>query len=176
MLFSSYISDSIGGYKLLNSFKLSPLQRKINIYFLFLPISASFPAYSTCLISTAYYNSVSGINYEISHYVIFSIFLSLPSSYKYFSKHFCFKTLAIHRTTIPTDHLFIHGSHRLPVIQSRSRVIWRRKGGCQSIMNFKGCGGKQSWPNFRYYPGIYLESLRKNIVILRDDRSLPVHI
>lgn len=29
------------------------------------------------------------------------------------------------------------------------------------IMNWKGSGRKQSWPNLRYYPGICLEELRK---------------
>jgi hypothetical protein len=28
-------------------------------------------------------------------------------------------------------------------------------------MNWKGCGRKRSWPNFRYYPGIFLEGLKK---------------
>jgi hypothetical protein len=29
------------------------------------------------------------------------------------------------------------------------------------IVNWKGCGRKRSWPNSRYYPGIWLEGLRK---------------
>jgi hypothetical protein len=28
-------------------------------------------------------------------------------------------------------------------------------------MNWKGCGRKLLYPNLRYYPGIYLEGLRK---------------
>jgi hypothetical protein len=30
-------------------------------------------------------------------------------------------------------------------------------------MTWKGFGRKQSWPNLRYYPGIYLEGLRKTM-------------
>jgi hypothetical protein len=30
-------------------------------------------------------------------------------------------------------------------------------------MNWKRCGGKQSWPNLSYYPGIYLEGLRRGM-------------
>jgi hypothetical protein len=30
-------------------------------------------------------------------------------------------------------------------------------------MNWKGCGRKWLWPNLRYYPGIFLEALRKTI-------------
>jgi hypothetical protein len=30
-------------------------------------------------------------------------------------------------------------------------------------MNWKGHGRKWSWPNLRYYPGIFLEGLRKNM-------------
>jgi hypothetical protein len=29
------------------------------------------------------------------------------------------------------------------------------------MMNWKGYGTKQSWPNLRYYPNIFLEGLRK---------------
>jgi hypothetical protein len=37
-------------------------------------------------------------------------------------------------------------------------------------MNWKGCGRKQSWPNLRYYPSIYLEELRQTIKNLGHDR------
>jgi hypothetical protein len=30
------------------------------------------------------------------------------------------------------------------------------------MMNWRGFGRKQSWPNIRYYPDIRLEGLRKN--------------
>jgi hypothetical protein len=30
-------------------------------------------------------------------------------------------------------------------------------------MNWKGYGRKWSWPNFRYYPGICVEELRKTM-------------
>jgi hypothetical protein len=41
-------------------------------------------------------------------------------------------------------------------------------------MNWKGCGGKRSWPNLRYCPRICLEGLRRNknkvrLVALRDE-------
>jgi hypothetical protein len=29
------------------------------------------------------------------------------------------------------------------------------------MINWKGCGRKQPWPNLRYYPGIALEGQRK---------------
>jgi hypothetical protein len=29
------------------------------------------------------------------------------------------------------------------------------------MMNWKGYGRKQSWPNLRYFPNIFLEGLRK---------------
>jgi hypothetical protein len=31
------------------------------------------------------------------------------------------------------------------------------------MMNWKESGRKQSWPNVRYYPGMYLEGLRKDL-------------
>jgi hypothetical protein len=36
-------------------------------------------------------------------------------------------------------------------------------------MNGKGCGRKRSWPNIRYYPGIFLEGLRKTTKNLSQD-------
>jgi hypothetical protein len=35
------------------------------------------------------------------------------------------------------------------------------------MMNWKGCGRKQSWPNLRYYPNIFLEGLGKPTKNLR---------
>jgi hypothetical protein len=40
-------------------------------------------------------------------------------------------------------------------------------------MNLKGCGRKQSWPNLRYYPGIFLEGLRKTTKALSQDNRFP---
>jgi hypothetical protein len=40
-------------------------------------------------------------------------------------------------------------------------------------MNWKGCGRKWSWPNLRYYLGIFLEGLRNTTKVLsQDNRSL----
>jgi hypothetical protein len=41
------------------------------------------------------------------------------------------------------------------------------------IMNWKGCGRKQSWPNLRYYPSICLEGLRKTTKYLRQGSRSP---
>jgi hypothetical protein len=35
------------------------------------------------------------------------------------------------------------------------------------MMNWEGCGRKQSWPNLRYYPNIFLEGLGKTTENLR---------
>ena len=43
---------------------------------------------------------------------------------------------------------------------SSSGYIERKYG---SIMNLKGFGKKQPWPNIRHYPGIFLNLLRKTI-------------
>jgi hypothetical protein len=40
-------------------------------------------------------------------------------------------------------------------------------------MNWKGYGREWSWPNLRYYPGIFLEGLRKTTRnLLQDIQSL----
>jgi hypothetical protein len=36
-------------------------------------------------------------------------------------------------------------------------------------MNWEGYGRKRSWPNLRYYPGIYLDGLRKATKNLSQD-------
>jgi hypothetical protein len=36
----------------------------------------------------------------------------------------------------------------------------------EGMINWEGCGRKQSRPNLKYYPSIYLEGLRKAIEIL----------
>jgi hypothetical protein len=38
-------------------------------------------------------------------------------------------------------------------------VNWR---GDMWLMSWGGCGRKRSWPNFRYYPSLYMEWLRKS--------------
>jgi hypothetical protein len=40
-------------------------------------------------------------------------------------------------------------------------------------MNWKGYGKKQVWPDFRYYPGICLEELRKIIINFSQDSQCP---
>jgi hypothetical protein len=40
-------------------------------------------------------------------------------------------------------------------------------------MNWKICGRRESWSNLRYYPGIYLEGLRKATIILNQDSLSP---
>jgi hypothetical protein len=40
-------------------------------------------------------------------------------------------------------------------------------------MIWKECGRKQSWPNLEYYPGIYLEGLRKTTKNLSHDNRSP---
>jgi hypothetical protein len=37
---------------------------------------------------------------------------------------------------------------------------------------FEGYGRKRSYPNLRYYPGILLDGLRKNMKNSQDSRSL----
>jgi hypothetical protein len=40
-------------------------------------------------------------------------------------------------------------------------------------MNWKGCGRKRSWPNLIYYPGIYLQELRKPTKDLSQGNRSP---
>jgi hypothetical protein len=40
-------------------------------------------------------------------------------------------------------------------------------------MNWKGREGKRSWPNLRYYPGIWLEGLMKTTKNLHHDSRSP---
>jgi hypothetical protein len=37
----------------------------------------------------------------------------------------------------------------------------------------EGCGRKQSWPNFWYNSGIFLEGLRKTMKNFREDNRYP---
>jgi hypothetical protein len=39
-------------------------------------------------------------------------------------------------------------------------------------MNWKGCGRKRSWPNFRYNTNICLEGLKKTTKVLCQDKVL----
>jgi hypothetical protein len=39
------------------------------------------------------------------------------------------------------------------------------------MTNWKGYGRKKSWPNLRYYPGIFLDRLRKTTKTHQDTRS-----
>jgi hypothetical protein len=41
------------------------------------------------------------------------------------------------------------------------------------MMNWKGCGRRQSWPNLRYYPGSCLEGLRKTAKTLSQNSWSP---
>jgi hypothetical protein len=41
------------------------------------------------------------------------------------------------------------------------------------VMDWKGCGKKRSWSDFRYYPGIYLDGLRKTTKDLSQDSRSP---
>jgi hypothetical protein len=40
-------------------------------------------------------------------------------------------------------------------------------------MDWKGCGRKQSWPNWRQYHGVCLEGLRKTTTNLNQDSQSP---
>jgi hypothetical protein len=42
------------------------------------------------------------------------------------------------------------------------------------MVNWKVCGRTRSWPNLRYYPGIYLEGLRKTTKTLSHYSRYPV--
>jgi hypothetical protein len=54
---------------------------------------------------------------------------------------------------------------------SVAQTIQRSRKDIEWMMNWKECGRKQSWLNFRYYRGICLDKLRKTTNKCQDNRS-----
>jgi hypothetical protein len=69
--------------------------------------------------------------------------------------------------------LFIYFGLLKDAVSSSDYRLQRRMIG---LMNWKGYGKKPSWPNLRYYPGIFQEEMRKATKSLMIASSGPVFI
>jgi hypothetical protein len=77
------------------------------------------------------------------------------------------KRFWIHLYSVTFVVAFVGYLTTLSVAQTIQR--WRKDN--EWMMNWKECGRKRSWPNFRHYRGICLDKLRKTTNKCQDNRS-----